>query len=80
MLGNEIIKCPHCGDTKEGYRYIVIHKYTQIQGWGNNPAEADSDSGVGMDYCRNQACRCNNCNKIIKRQGVDDEARLRTIS
>lgn len=64
MLADEIEKCPHCGDTENGYRYIVTQRYEQSKGWGNDVIEDYSDESVGMDH--HGACRCNKCNRIVK--------------
>ena len=64
MLSDEITECPHCGDTESGYRYTVTQKYIQNRGFGNKERDSDADGYVGVD--KHSACRCNNCNKIIK--------------
>jgi len=64
MLADEIEKCPHCGDTTEGYKYIVTQKYEQVKIWGNHHNGDSCDSDIGIDH--HGACRCNACNKIIK--------------
>jgi hypothetical protein len=66
MLSNEVTGCPHCGDTQSGYRYLVTQKYEQNQAWGNDAVDSSThaDTSAGVDH--HGACRCNNCNKIVK--------------
>ncbi len=64
MLANEIRECPHCGDTENGYRYIVTQRYEQNRGWGNDESGNSCGQDIGIDH--HGACRCNNCHRIVK--------------
>lgn len=61
MLSPVIKRCPHCGDTEEGYSYEVTLKYIQHRGWVDH--EDDSTDEDIMDMGR--AYRCNACNKAV---------------
>jgi len=65
MLSDDITECPHCGDTEDGYRYIEIRKWIQRKGWGNDLSHDSADEDLKVPG--QGACRCNNCNKIVKR-------------
>ena len=62
MLSQEIKECPHCGST-ESYTYILILKGEQTREFGNNDGPL-----VNFDESSSKhgACRCDECNKIIK--------------
>lgn len=64
MLPDSVSECPHCG-SNDGYYYKEYLKFDQYRGFGN--LEEDNYAGDFEGHGKQGACRCQSCDKIIKR-------------